>query len=359
MLWRRGRPLVLVWRNAPNGMTALVAGPSWFKRQAAGWAADNLTVTLTGADARLAFGSPDRLVKPVAMQAMTDTGLPWTVRVSSADPAKFPSLLTRSRRTVFGGLAVVGMMIVVGGFLVARALGRELAVARLQSDFVAAVSHEFRSPLTSMKHLIEMLDEGAVPSEDRRRQYYRVLHGEAERLHQLVEDLLDFGRMEAGKAEYRFEPLDVHGLIRDVAAGFEGQLGSSDRLTVRADALAVYVNADREALSRALRNLLDNAAKYSPPTEPLEVILDADAASVRISVRDRGPGIPRDEQTAIFTKFYRGAGVRRSNAKGTGLGLAAVQYIVRAHHGEIALDSAPGRGSTFTLVLPVAKGAQS
>jgi hypothetical protein len=205
--WSHGKPLVIVWQNAGHEITAIVAGASWFERSTAMWAADNLAVAIVDADSHVVFGQPDRLSKPVVVGAMADTGLPWTVRVASADPSKVPSLLARSRRMVFGSLAVVGLLIVVGGFLVARALARELAVARLQRDFVAAVSHEFRSPLTSMKHLIEMLDQGAVPSDERRQRYYQVLNSEADRLREMVENLLNVGRMEAGKAEYRFERL--------------------------------------------------------------------------------------------------------------------------------------------------------
>jgi signal transduction histidine kinase len=358
-LWRQGRPLLIVWQNTPEEMTALVAGASWFERPAATWAADNLAVALTSADSHVTFGEPDRLSKPVVVGSMADTGLPWTVRIASADPAKVPSLLARSRRLVVSGLAVVGLLIVSGGFLVARALGRELAVARLQSDFVAAVSHEFRSPLTSMKHLIEMLDQGAVSSEERRQQYYHVLNGEADRLHQMVENLLNFGRMEAGKAEYRFERLDARALVEQVATDFGGQLISRDRLIVDVQGGPVRVNADREALSRALRNLLDNAAKYSAPTAPIRLAIDANAKTASIHVRNEGPGIPADERKMIFTKFYRGAGAKQSGVKGTGLGLATVQYIVRAHHGDVLLDSSPGQGSTFTIALPIAKEEMS
>jgi signal transduction histidine kinase len=145
---------------------------------AATWANDNLAIALTDPESHVVFGAPGRLSKAQVIARAADTGPPWTVRVASADPSKVPSVLARNRRMLVGGLAVVGLLISVGGFLVARALARELAVARLQSDFVAAVSHEFRSPLTSMKHLIEMLDQGAVQDDDRRRQYYRVLGGE-------------------------------------------------------------------------------------------------------------------------------------------------------------------------------------
>jgi signal transduction histidine kinase len=249
-------------------------------------------------------------------------------------------------------LALLSVLVLAGGYLVERAVARELAAARLQADFVATVSHEFRSPLTSMKHLLEMLEDGAVPGEERRLRYYRVLSGETERLRQLVENLLDFRRMEEGKVEYRFEALDASAVVGQVAEDFGAQLASRDRLVVSLDGRETRVKGDREALGRAILNLLDNAAKYSPDTAPIHLGLAVDGTQVLISVRDQGPGIPPDERKAIFRKFYRGAGAAKSGVKGTGIGLATVSHIVRAHHGEIRLDTTPGDGSTFTMVLP-------
>jgi signal transduction histidine kinase len=159
--------------------------------------------------------------------------------------------------------------------------------------------------------------------------------------------------MEEGKVEYRFEAVDASGLVEHIAEDFGAQLASRDRLVVSLDGRDARVKADREALARALRNLLDNAAKYSPETAPIHLGLAVDGTHVSISVRDHGPGIPPDERKAIFRKFYRGAGAAKSGVKGTGIGLATVAHIVRAHHGEIRLDTAPGEGSTFTIALPI------
>jgi signal transduction histidine kinase len=268
-------------------------------------------------------------------------------------------------------VGVIGILVVVGGYVVARATFRELEVARLQREFVAAVSHEFRPPLTSMKHLVEMLDQDAVPSEERRRLYYRVLAQETNRLQRLVEDLLDFQRMEAGRAVYAMAPLDVAELVESVAAAFAGQHGSADRVVVRIAQRGVLVRADAEALSRALWNLLDNAAKYAPADTPIAVELSADGGAqggvaedgavrqgvargvVRISVRDRGPGIAASDQARVFDKFYRAPSAIAAGVKGTGIGLAIVQHIVSAHGGRVVLESRPGDGCSFTIEVPV------
>jgi signal transduction histidine kinase len=313
----------------------------------------NADVALVDRDSRAVFGQPEKLRSPVVVRPATDTGLPWTLRVASADPDRELAALSARRKVTLAGLALLGALVLAGGCLVERAVARELAAARLQADFVATVSHEFRSPLTSMKHLLEMLEDGAVPSEERRQRYYHVLSGEAERLHQLVENLLDFRRMEEGKAEYRFETLEASDLVGQIAEDFGAQLPSRDRLVVSLDGRNARLSADREALARALRNLLDNAAKYSPETAPIHVGLAVDGRQVLISVRDHGPGIPPAERKVVFRKFYRGAGTATSGVKGTGIGLATVSHIVRAHHGEIRLDTTPGDGCTFTIVLPI------
>lgn len=355
--WLHNRPVLIVWNNAPEQMTALVAGPAWLERWSALWKNQNVALALSDAESHTVLGPPEMLSRPLVVRQPAETGLPWTLRIASADSAKEFALLSSQRKVVLSGLAFIGILILVGGYLVARALSRELAVARLQTDFVAAVSHEFRSPLTSMKHLLEMLAQGAVTSEDRRQRYYEVLGRETDRLHRLVENLLNFRRMEAGVAEYHFEPLNAHALVASVAAEFGSRLASRERLSVSMEGQGVHVSGDREALARALWNLLDNAAKYSPDSTPIHLELAADDKSVSIRVRDQGAGIPSAEQKEIFKKFYRGAGTRKSGVKGTGIGLATVQYIIRAHRGEISLDSKPGDGSTFTIVLPLFRAA--
>src|SRR5512136_3056534 len=182
-------------------------------------------------------------------------------------------------------------------------------VARLQSDFVSAVSHEFRTPLTSMRHLTELLEGGIVSSEDRKQKFYGVLAHETRRLHRLVESLLNFGRMEAGKLEYQFEELDAAALVRKVAAEFQGESGAgshSIELTLPEDQ-ALMICGDREALSRALWNLLDNAVKYSPAGSTVRIELAREGNCAVIRVIDRGMGIPAAEQKEIFKKFVRGS----------------------------------------------------
>jgi len=231
---------------------------------------------------------------------------------------------------------------------------RELAVARLQSDFVAAVSHEFRTPLTSLKQLAELLSSGRVSTDERRSHYYRVMERESGRLQRLVEGLLDFGRMEAGALEFNKEKVSIRDLLRGVVADFEVEIADeSFNVELNEGGVEATALVDAEALRRAVWNLLDNAVKYSPDCHTVWVDLKRQDGRAMIAVSDKGIGIPAAELRSIFDKFVRGSSADGRGTKGTGIGLAMVRHIVEAHGGEVSVESQVGRGSTFTIVLPV------
>lgn len=281
-----------------------------------------------------------------------DAEYPWTLHLTAA--AASPAAAGGNRRTLVAMMAAMLMFLWGATYFMARAIRREAAVARLQSDFVAAVSHEFRSPLTTIRQMAEMLEMGRLSTEERRLTYYRVLAGEAARLQRLVETLLNFGRMEAGAERYRVGDLDAAALVRGVVREMEPLArASGTRIEAHGPDAGVRVRGDESALAVALRNLIDNAIKYSPAQSTVSVQWTQENDRVVISVVDCGMGIPRAEQQAIFRKFVRGRAAIDANVKGTGVGLSMVQQIVLAHGGEVRLDSEPGRGSTFTLLLPL------
>jgi len=167
-----------------------------------------------------------------------------------------------------------------------------------------------------------------------------------------VEALLNFGRMEAGARPYRFEEIETASLVHRVAGEFEAQLAAGRRIELSGPDATCAINADPDALSVVLRNLIDNALKYSPEHPAIWVQWGLERAQVAIRVRDEGLGITAAERRAIFRKFVRGSAAAAANVKGSGVGLAMVKHIIAAHHGEIRVDSTPGSGSTFTVVLP-------
>jgi signal transduction histidine kinase len=251
-------------------------------------------------------------------------------------------------------IAFIDLMLVAGLYLVYSNVQRELHLARLKSDFVANVSHELKTPLALIRLFAETLELGRVPSEEKAQQYYRVINKESHRLTQLINNILDFSRIEAGRKEYRFAPTDVARVVRDVIESYRFQIEQQGfELAVEVADDLPLVPADAEALGQAIINLVNNAIKYSRDTRSIRIEVRQDAARVLVSVQDKGIGIPRGEQKKIFEKFYRGEDSLVHETKGSGLGLALVHHIMEAHGGQVEVDSAEARGSTFTLVLPL------
>jgi signal transduction histidine kinase len=278
--------------------------------------------------------------------------------VLSTDDAATGSGDLGRRRLLMAGLAAIVLLLAGGSYFLWRVIERELAVARLQADFVAAVSHEFRTPLTSLRHITELLveDDGmpAGPEQERRKSFYSALGRNTERLHRLVESLLDFSRMETGRKPWHLEPMDAGVLTAEVALEFQKEVEARGvHVEVAVDnAVALRLRADADALSHALWNLLDNAVKYSPLRNAVRVSVGRNDRAIVIAVKDEGLGIPAHEQRQIFRKFVRGEKASELGIKGAGLGLAMVSHIVEAHGGSVELESQEGKGSTFRLVLP-------
>jgi signal transduction histidine kinase len=261
------------------------------------------------------------------------------------------------RRLAIAKTALIGfidLMLLAGLGLVWTNVRRELRLSRLKSDFVANVSHELKTPLALIRLYAETLELRRVPSEERKGEYYRVIGKESRRLTQLINNILDFSRIEAGRREYRMVPSDIGAVVRDVVESYRfaiEKLGFSLELSV-GDELPP-LELDPEAISQAVINLLNNAIKYSSEQKSIKVSVRRELDRVLLSVSDRGIGIPRSEHRRIFEKFYRVETSLLHTTKGSGLGLALVQHITEAHGGRVELASAPGEGSTFTLSLPV------
>jgi signal transduction histidine kinase len=345
-----GRAALVVSRETPDGLIAAVAGPDYLEslcKEAVPDAALQCTLSDTEGRAVVGEGAPSRTV---AIRTAAAAKLPWTLEVFSSGDSPTSS----RRRPLLAWVAgILGLVWLTGAAFIVRAISREARVSRLQSDFVAAVSHEFRSPLSSLCQISEMLSADRFDSKDRRRHAYGVMARESERLRRLVESLLDFQRFETGAAVYHRESLEIGSFLKSVVADFQERLaGSGYSIELQAPESPTYVKADAEALSRALWNLLDNAVKYSPECRTVWVDAERDQHRVSVAVRDRGIGIPLREQREIFQKFVRGADSKARRIKGTGIGLAMVRHIVQAHGGEILLSSQPGEGSRFTIVFP-------
>jgi signal transduction histidine kinase len=346
-----GRPVLAMWRSSGlrSAMLAAFAEPFLIRNIPTPFACQ-----LSDAAGRRIAGAVSAPSQSVTRLA-GDSQNPWMLRVWPAVAAPGDGGHS-GQRFLLAMLAVVILFLWSTVYFMARAIRREARVARLQSDFVAAVSHEFRSPLTTVRQLAEMLEIDSVPSEERRRKYYSVLASEARRLQRLIETVLNFGRIEAGVQQYRFEDVDVAALVdRAVREACGSETTARSRIHMAGPSPPVRVLGDADALTVALRNILENGLKYSPVTEPIEVAWASRDGCVFISVTDHGPGIPKDEQEAIFQKFVRGRSALQASIRGTGVGLAMVHHILAAHGGKVQVDSEPGQGASFTILLSEAK----
>ncbi|HEY6558405.1 MAG TPA: ATP-binding protein [Polyangiaceae bacterium] len=232
---------------------------------------------------------------------------------------------------------------------------REANLSRLQSDFVSKVSHELRTPLTSIRLFTETLAmrRGDVEAENK---CIEALGRESTRLQELIDRLLDWGRMESGRREFIMHATEVRAIVETAVAAFEpSRERRSVVLDVDVPAGVPLVYADCGAVSDALFNLLTNAYKYGGDPVEISVSVEPKPDSVRISVCDNGPGIEKAEHKRIFQKFYRADDRLSRQREGSGLGLAIVKHVMKAHRGRVELHSVPGKGSTFSLVLPVAR----
>lgn len=354
-----GRPVLLVWRSAQERAVALAAttrdaNSVWLKALRPVLATYGAEVTLLDGEGRPAFGSAPPPGARASVRLASVTRLPWTIQVWHAANTPVARNFLIRRRLLVTGLCLMALIVAAGTYFMGRAVARELGVARQQSDFVAAVSHEFRTPLTSLCQFTELLAKGRVGSETDRQRFYDVLVRESQRLRRLVESLLNFGRLEAGVLKYRFEPLDAAELAGRVVAEFQDEAtGDKHLIELSAEDRLPPIRADREALSCVIWNILDNAVKYSPEGRTIRIELARRGNRLGISVRDQGLGIARSEQSQIFKKFIRGKAPEMLNIRGTGIGLAVAHQIMHDHTGEITVDSEPGKGSTFTLFLPI------
>lgn len=250
-------------------------------------------------------------------------------------------------------MALLVLVTVLGSGFVYRALSQEARLARLRNDFVAAVSHEFRSPLSSILALAERLERIRDP--EKLREYHRIIGQDARRLSALVTRLLDFAMIEEGKKVYSLERIDLVAAAREAIESCQ-HVARADRIRLLgAETAPLWVRADRTALHHAIQNVIENAAKYSPPESPIVVQCGSANGSNLVDVCDRGIGIPPAEQAKIFEKFYRGRYASGLNVQGVGIGLALVRHVVDSHGGSISVESRPGDGSRFSLRFPKAE----
>lgn len=328
-------------RGNPLAMTV-------FPTESEGWQREHL----------LAASSGWREGKPEVTRNLDDVFRGLTLGIQFQGTS-VDALGRRWARQSFLILGVISLLLVGGLALTYRSISKEMALAKLKSDFVSNVSHELRTPLSLIRLYAETLELGRITTQEKIEEYYRIIRKESERLSALINNILDFSRIEAGRKEYEFRETDIAELVRNTLDSYRDQIEQHGfAFEQQIDSSVPPVHVDREAIARSLLNLVNNALKYSANEKFLGVKLYRSNGDIKLEVVDRGIGIARNEQSKIFEKFYRVGDPLVHNTKGSGLGLSLVRHIAQAHGGEVQVESTPGKGSRFILSLPLTANMQ-
>jgi len=251
-------------------------------------------------------------------------------------------------------LVIMNLILLAGIWFVFRNVKKEIELAQIKSDFVSNVSHELRTPLALINMFAETLEMGRVRTEEKKQEYYSIISHEASRLSSIVNKILSFSRMEAGKVKYNFTCLDLNNTLDKILTNYSFHLQNNGfNYSIKKEESLPCINADPEAVQEAVINLLDNAMKYSKDIKMLEIKTGVKDNFGFVEVTDHGLGISAADQKKIFEKFFRVSSGLIHNTKGTGLGLTLVKHIMDAHKGKIELSSEPGIGSSFRLLFNI------
>jgi two-component system phosphate regulon sensor histidine kinase PhoR len=280
----------------------------------------------------------------------------YRVRVASTPGSAVES----ARRLVFVEVVFIGVLtlVLLGAIAVGvRYIARQVEVLNTKTSFVSNVTHELKTPVSVIKLAVETLEMNRFRDDREREKYLRTITRESDRLAQLVDNILDYSRLEAGQKQLHKAPTDLRDVVNSAMDSFRLRLDDAGFKTeVWLPETLPPVMADARAITHCLLNLLDNAVKYSRDRREVRVSVGSRDGMVTLSVADRGIGIPLEDQERVFEKFARAETGLVHDVKGAGLGLSLVQMLVRAHHGRVELVSTPGEGSTFTILLPVWDG---
>jgi two-component system phosphate regulon sensor histidine kinase PhoR len=321
-------------------------------------------------------GAPEKLVIAVRADALpADAGVPGASlstretadnlplgdpfpRLRLQLPASYDALAGEEFQTrerfLWAALALVLVVTFFAGFLSWTDMRREIASAKVRTEFVESVTHELRTPLASIRMFAETLRHRAPADGQLHAECLDTIIGESERLARLVDNVLDFSRIEQGRKIYRLAPVELSRVVEAVVRTMRYPLERKHfSLEVMVNPDLPAIAADADSLEQAILNLLSNAVKYSGEAREIRLTVDRDGDDAVIRVQDKGVGIAPEEHRRIFERFYRAPAPASGETTGAGLGLTLVEHIARAHGGSVTVESAPGRGSTFSIRLPI------
>jgi two-component system phosphate regulon sensor histidine kinase PhoR len=357
--WQRDlfdrRYLVVAWHDVPRLVHDVM--PRLYRDIGRG----NSLMNVVDEEGRVVFGPPIKGGEFTVGRPFPTTLYNWRLQAALASAEQLGPNVERQRVLEIGIVGLAALVAIAGVGIVVVASVKERRLAALKSDFVANVSHELKTPLALVRMFGEMLLSGRVASEDKRRQYLGIIVGESERLSALIENVLDFAKVERGKAAYEFAPGQLGEVVARAVDVYRYRAEREGmEVTLRAQGSLPPASLDARAVELAVINLLDNALKYAREGGRVDVEVIHVGGLLRVRVADRGPGIPADEQDRIFERFVRGRNASESRARGSGIGLALVKHIAENHGGRVEVESpvtADGRGSAFDLFIPALRAA--
>ena len=309
-------------------------------------------VNVVDAEGRTVFGPPLGRGGMTLGRQFETTLYKWTLNVSMASAEELAAAVARRRVLEMVLVGLSSLVVVAGLFVIVAAAARERKLAALKSDFVANVSHELKTPLSLVRMFSELLQSGRVENEEKQRQYLTIIVSESERLTALIENVLDFAKVERGKQAYEF----AEGHVPDVVTrAVEACRVRAERehvtLEYEADSGLPSAQLDERAIEIAVINLVDNALKYAADGQRVTVKVRRKGDKIEIRVCDLGAGIPLDERKRVFERFVRGKSAAGKQVRGSGIGLALVKHIAEAHGGAAWVEDNEPKGSCFVITL--------
>jgi two-component system phosphate regulon sensor histidine kinase PhoR len=308
-------------------------------------------VNIVDADGKIVFGPPLKGGGLTLGRQFETTLYKWTLNVTMNSAAELAAAVARRRLLEMVLVGLSSVVVIAGLFVILIAAERERRLSNLKSEFVANVSHELKTPLALVRMFGELLQSGRADSEEKRKHYLSIIVNESDRLNALIENVLDFAKVERGQAAYEFSP----GRLAEAV----GRAVEACRVRAERDGVALELTLedvpelllDERAVEIAVINLVDNALKYAPEGKRISVLVRGVSGGAEVRVTDRGPGIAREDRKRIFERFVRGKSAKGKQVRGSGIGLSLVKHIAEAHGGSIRVEDASPHGAVFTLRL--------
>ncbi len=309
-------------------------------------------VNIVDADGKIVFGPPLGRGGLTLGRQFETTLYKWTLNVTMNSAEELAAAVARRRVLEMVLVGLSSVVVIAGLFVILVAAERERRLSNLKSEFVANVSHELKTPLALVRMFGELLQTGRADTEEKRKQYLSIIVNESDRLNALIENVLDFAKVERGQAAYEFSPAR---LAEPVARAVE-----ACRVRAERDGVALELTLgevpelliDERAVEIAVINLVDNALKYAPDGKRVSVVMRPSSSGAEVCVTDQGPGIVAEDRKRIFQRFVRGKSASGKQVRGSGIGLSLVKHIAEAHGGSIRVEDASPHGAVFTLRLP-------